>query len=696
MERIIDHLVQKKKAYFIAAVIAVLLMLLSIRNPGFNSAFEELGIQDNEYVDNTAHIDSIFGEKQKIFAIFTPHYDHFGPVIKDIESFQAEIQSRFPEAKIQSPIDLVKHIVPSKVLAESSVQAILSRVASIDLLKEGIAIDSSSFLVKIGIDVDDQAVINNKLQDAWNSVENKEHYTVYFAGLPLLEHAMNETLLKDILYILIILFICFALIMYVSYRSKFATMYLLGMVTASLISGVFVYTLSGESFNFVGIMVLPVVVVLAAANAVHLLTGYFSLKEGSYEERIRLVYSKYLLPSFLTTITTAFAFFTLTLTSTKSVYTLGWVCAVTILINFLVCFSATPFLLQYAPKRNIKDHPFSKFAQFFIRNKKIFALFQLPILFIAIYLIPSLGFKNNFELFVPSNSEASVAIEKLTSRYYVQSDVSIVLDGPDSLSTVQEIQRLRGAFENIELVKTIIDANTPSIVFTPILLPIDLSNIPAFRQRYEANNGTCQRIQLKTATPADLISIEQKINTILESIPKPFTVTKSSAELMYEYVNREVGASLIKSMLSSSIFLLFVFLFLTRSILQSLIGLFVNFVPLSMIVILFVGLDLQINIMTSLTAIVCIGLIVDDTIHSFYRRVIMREPLKELSFGMLTTTIILTMGFGVFAISSLQPIVIFGGIAAVIFVITLISDLTLLLYLIELYDEKIGLKEKTV
>ena len=482
--------------------------------------------------------------------------------------------------------------------------------------------------------------------------------------------------------------------MYVSYRSKFATSYLLGMVTASLISGIFVYVMSGFPFTFVGIMVLPVVVVLAAANSVHLMTGYFAIKEGTHDEKIKMIYGKYLVPSFLTTITTAFAFFTLMFTTTKSVYTLGWVCGITIMISFVICFASTPFLLQFAPSRNIKDHPFTMVAQFFIRNKKIFAILLIPVLFIALYLVPRLTFKNNFELFIPQDSQAKVDFDLLRENYYAQSDLNILIKGTDSLETMNEVKRLGALLREVEGVESVFDRSMRSVILTPFMMPIDLAASPTFKNRYEASNGMFQRMQLRTKTAPELVAAEKEINEVLETIPEEFSVMKSSTELMYEYVNKEVGASLIKSMLSSSIFLLLVFLILTRSLLQSFIGLFVNVVPLSMIVILFVVFGLQLNIMTALTGIVCLGLIVDDTIHSFYRRVVMRQKLNELSFGMLTTTIILTAGFGVFAISSLMPVVIFGGIAAIIFVVTLISDFTLLLYLIDLYDRKIGFKDR--
>lgn len=691
---IIDHLVDNKKAYFIASIIALLAMVSQIRLPGFNSSFDELGIKENIYIDDVPFIDSTFQTQQHLYVMISPRVDFFGEVIKDMEIFSKEIKKRFPESNFQTPTSLTKLMYSQKLLDTISVSKVLTKLSTVELVKESIALNTNSFLVKIGVDKDDQAVVRKKVYGAWEAFPNHKNYDVSFTGLLLLEDAMNMTLQKDLIFILALLFICFSLIMYVSYRSVFATVYLLSMVTVSLLIGVFVYTLSGFPFTFIGIMVLPVVVVLAAANAVHLLTGYFSIQEDSPDQKLKKLYKKYLIPSFFTTLTTSFAFFTLMFTTTVSVYTLGWVCGLTILINFVICFAATPFVMQFAPKRNIRNHPFSKIASFFINNKRIFAFLLMPLLFISIALLPQLTFKNNFELFVPKNSDAREAVSQLTSEYYIQSDLNIILEGSDSLKTIGVLKDLRSEFEELEELKSILDVSTNSVVFTPLFLPINLASLPIFKKEYESSRGKIQRIQLKTANPQDLIQVESKINQILKGVPSTIKLRKSSAELMYEYVNKEVAESLIKSMLSSSLFLFFVFLFLTRSFLQSFIGLFVNLVPLSMIVILFILFDLQLNIMTSITAIVCLGLIVDDTIHSFYRRVVMGQELKELSFGMLTTTIILTTGFGAFAISSLQPVVIFGGIAAIIFVVTLISDFTLLLYLIELYDKKFGLKDQ--
>jgi predicted RND superfamily exporter protein len=66
MNVIIDHLINNKKLYFIASIVVLLAMISQIRHPGFDSSFENLGIKDNEYVNNASYIDSIFDSKHDI------------------------------------------------------------------------------------------------------------------------------------------------------------------------------------------------------------------------------------------------------------------------------------------------------------------------------------------------------------------------------------------------------------------------------------------------------------------------------------------------------------------------------------------------------------------------------------------------------------------------------------------------------
>jgi predicted RND superfamily exporter protein len=97
---------------------------------------------------------------------------------------------------------------------------------------------------------------------------------------------------------------------------------------------------------------------------------------------------------------------------------------------------------------------------------------------------------------------------------------------------------------------------------------------------------------------------------------------------------------------------------------------------------IFVIFNIDMNITTSITLVICLGLIVDDTIHILYRRVRLGESLEELGFGILTTSLILTGGFFSFILSTSRPNQVFGLLCAMVFLIAVISDMTIMSWLL--------------
>jgi len=89
------------------------------------------------------------------------------------------------------------------------------------------------------------------------------------------------------------------------------------------------------------------------------------------------------------------------------------------------------------------------------------------------------------------------------------------------------------------------------------------------------------------------------------------------------------------------------------------------------------------NIITSITLVICLGLIVDDTIQILYRRIRLAEPIDELGFGVLTTSMIMTGGFFSFVLSQSQPIQVFGLLCAIVFLLAAISDMTIIPWMLK-------------
>ena len=100
-------------------------------------------------------------------------------------------------------------------------------------------------------------------------------------------------------------------------------------------------------------------------------------------------------------------------------------------------------------------------------------------------------------------------------------------------------------------------------------------------------------------------------------------------------------------------------------------------------------LGLPLNTATSLIAAVAIGIAVDDTIHFLFEYKAQRASGKSIhkavdmsimnkGRAILTSSLILCIGFGVMVFSRFLPIVNFGALSAVIMITAVIGDLVVL------------------
>lgn len=671
---------------------AVALLCTQLGKIEFDSGFDTLGIKEDKYIEARKEVDATFNRNQKIAVEVAPKEGNFLDIQEDMELWEKELNAEFDTIHFKSWIKALSLLYSNKDLEEKSREEILQRYSEIELFQNLVADDKSSFLVLIEFPKFDEKTILEKFDKARKNTNFKLDYSFNITSRFHIEEAVDTSIVRDVKRIIGFILLFFIGIMFIAYRRFFGMFYLVCIVLISMIGALVVYSFSGLALNLITILVLPVMIVLASADAIHLITGFYAQDPYlSTQERVRNVYHKYFTPSLLTSLTTSVAFFSLMFNKTESVYTLGWMTGSSVLIAFILCFTISPFIFRLAKARNIQNHSFLKLSKFFIDRRKIFSFFFIPLILLAIILLPKLTYKNNFEIFLPTKAQATLEHDLIRDNFSSTATMDILIHLADSTGSSSIIQTLADNITNLDHVAGVKCSQTKSIFLTKFMIPVDFAAVSGYSNRFSANDKKTQRIQVSVKDPNKIIPIEQQLKQLLKD-QSLSDYTISSSALIYNNVNKEVGKSLFRSLLSSSIFLFLIFVLLTRSAVLAAIGLFANLVPLSLIVIIFIVFDLHINILTAMTAVVCLGIIVDDTIHSFYRRVILRETFKELGFGMLTTTLLLMLGFGIFCISDVKPIAIFGSVAAAVFLVTLLSDLSLLLYLIDLYDRYFGKK----
>lgn len=131
------------------------------------------------------------------------------------------------------------------------------------------------------------------------------------------------------------------------------------------------------------------------------------------------------------------------------------------------------------------------------------------------------------------------------------------------------------------------------------------------------------------------------------------------------------------------------FLIIFKSIKIALIALVPNIVAASSVLGLMGLVGIPLDIMTITIAAICLGIAVDDTIHyvhSFLRRKdssddiweIIRKCHDSVGRAIYLTTITITLGFSILALSNFVPTIYFGLLTGFSMVIALLADLILL------------------
>jgi len=681
MKKIIKHIIQNPIKAFLLVVAVQVFALANMKVPKIDGSFDSIGIESKGYVSKLKRIDSVFQHEQLIFIEVLPKSVPIGAVLDDCKKIDQSVRAQLPNTSVMSLHSAEKLFFSSEVQREKNTFEVLKKLGSIKMFKEVIAKDANSFLILVNVvkekeKKDFSAIIDEILTEDYPSISGFHVVSPWH-----IEKGISTTIASDLKHITLWIMIAFSLIVLLFYKSYKAVIYIVTNMIFTMIPTLLLLSIYGYNLNMIIVMIIPIVAILALADSIHILTGFMASEKQDFQERLSETYNKYIIPSFLTSLTTAIAFYSLLFNSTESIMMLGVITGHVVLISFALCYLASPLLLKILqPKGKIRQGLFV-IPKWLERHQKPISGVLVGLFVVAVFLYNSLSYKNNFEIFLPKNAKVTADHDTIKAHFYSQSTIDVMLDfkqkDPNNTIQIKALTKQFKKLDHIRLVKSSRKVNSLG------LLADSGGGNP-----FEANGGLTQLINLKVDNPNSIKAVEKNLITILEEKDN-FEYIISSPTLVFNEVNDAVSKSLIQSVVISILLLFLIFVALTKSFLKGLIGIFVNIIPLASIVLIFVVFDFHINMLTAITGVVSIGLIVDDTIHVFYRKTVLKHlKQQELSLGIVATTIILFMSFISFTLSDFKPTQTFGLIAAIVFVVALVSDLALLPYLLKLLNEK--------
>lgn len=545
-------------------------------------------------------------------------------------------------------------------------------------------------------------------------------------GIPLSE-AFVEASKKDLSTLVPIMFLMIIIILGLMLRSTACTFATVIVILFSMLTGLGLAGWFRIQINVLSVNAPIIILTLAVADCVHLLTTMFhEMRLGkSKHEALVEAFRINLTAVFLTSITTAIGFLSMNFSDAPPFRDLGNIVAMGIIAAFFYAVFFLPSLISILPVRikgkqvNVQDL-FYRLASFVTKNyKRVFLCTSIMVVILTIGIL-RIDINDDFIKYFDESFEfrrdADFQIKNLTGfhsiDYSLESGEPSGIHNPEYLKTVEKFANWYRNQPEVVYVNTITDTikqlnkNMHGDDLSYYRIP-DQRNLAAqYLLLYEIslpfghdlnNMINVSKSSLKMLVVLRITSMKE----VLEMDKKARQWLKTNApESMYTH---GTGSSVIwahiairntKKMLGAIIWILLlisgILIFSFRSFKLGLVSLIPNITP-ALAAFGIWGLTVgEVGLALSVIASMTIGIVVDDTIHflSMYLRArrdlgvntsdAIHYAFKTVGMAMWVTTVVLVAGFSVLTFSHYKMNVQLGAMTIMAIVLAFVLDILLL------------------
>jgi len=557
-----------------------------------------------------------------------------------------------------------------------------------------------------------------------------DRFPVYFSGIPTIQKEYTDEGLSDIrrFFLFSAGIVCFFL--YITFRN-FAGLYLpLITVLTSVLFLLGLMALFGEKINMINNIVPSLLLVYGIADSIHIIHRYYEeLGKGLSKKEALLVTIRHMaLACFMTSVTTAVGFLSLTTATIHIIKTFGLFAGAGIILAYLTTILLLPILLSFhtAPRRTGKIWKGQGAIEKILAAigtlnerypKRIIAggmlLFAASIFFctrvnIESYILEELTEDN------PIVQANRIMEDEMAGVFPYIMQISAGSEGdtfePDFLERVDRLESFIGTQPWIRKTMSVVDIlkemnqamNNGDPAFYRVPETRELVVQYLFLYGMSGNQEdidvlvtpdgshirlACQGIDMGTRNFFELIRRTQEKAAELFTSPESFHVTGRS------FIAQRALNNIIRDMLVS-LFTAFGIICITvsllyRSIKVGIISMLPNLIPL-VFTMGFMGLaGMTLRTSTVITFAISLGIAVDDTIHYItrFREELLRSgdytqamarTLRTAGRAIVLTTFIMISGFLVFLISNFNAIRDFGILSSLTIGAALVGSLIFL------------------
>lgn len=485
-----------------------------------------------------------------------------------------------------------------------------------------------------------------------------------------------------------------------------------------------------------------IVLTVAIANAVHILVTFLHEMRIGLPKKEAMVESLRInmQPVFLASITTALGFLSMNFADVPPFVHLGNMVAFGVLASFVFTVFFLPAFIAVVPiktnvNRKSENHILmDRFGNFVVAQRKKLMWGMLALIVTLISFIPRNElndvFVHYFDESITFRTDSDYFIENLSGLYLI--DYSLDSGQAGGISNPKFMSEVSAFAEWYRLQPEVIHVNTFTDIMKRLNRNMHADNDSWYREPDERNlaaqylllyemslpygldlnnqinidkSATRFTVTLQTLSTNDLLALESRADEWLKANTTSIKAAVGSGTTMM-FAN--IGKKNIKSMLIGTTVALalisMILIFALRSIKIGLVSMIPNLVPAAMgfgLWGIFVGeVGLALSVVTGMT----LGIVVDDTVHflSKYLRArreknldtqaATRYAFHTVGTALITTSIVLVVGFMVLSLSAFKLNSGMGMLTAIVITFALMADLlflpALLMKLEENKDEK--------
>lgn len=694
----------------------------------FKTSIYDLIIEDLPATERYENFKSIFGSDEIIRVVIKAEDIYDDATFKKIQTL-SDTAAKISGVRRVISLPEVKKAVD--FTGKWGMDRFAEVMEGVDLFKQNLFSNDHKTTVLtlvLSNDADPDAVIadvNNLIKTASTDL------SMYQIGMPLVSQALAQLTQKDFFRLPPITFLLIATVLLCLYRKASYLILPLLCVILALVWNFGLMAITGIPLSILTMIVPVFLIAVGTAYCLHIVTEYRHQVRTAESNRMaaRLTFGQVTFPTILAVVTTVIGLGSLLVSRITAIQEfaifacMGILSFLVILLTLMPAFmSMLPLPKQQpkkeAPQNGILDRIIDGIASIDLNHQKItFPLIGLLVLFciVGIFKIPV---ESNPVGYFKDDTEVSRNFHDIYKHLSGSFPINIALEGVEeeyfqkieNINKIDKIQTyidaLPGIDKSISFASYLRLVNYASNQFKPeyYRLPEESWELRMLINSYKMMLGEDMLNRFMTpdfskanilllthiSSSRDFLRTKKKIlSHANEVIDNQLKWEVTGFGMVISESSHQITSGQIKSL---SITMIIVFGIMFILFLSSKVGL-IAIVPNMFPIIVNFGImgwfGVELSMFTSLIASIAIGLAVDDTIHYLVRynrefrkdlndRRALKETLRHIGRPIIFTTLTISIGFSILALSSFKPTAIFGTMMAITLFSALIGDLILL------------------